>query len=96
MPSYVTLLNYTPKGIAEVKTSPDRIDAARAAAESMGGNMGEFLVTMGRYDAVVTSEFPDDETAAVFLLKIGILGFVATETMRAFGEKEFGAIAGKL
>jgi uncharacterized protein with GYD domain len=96
MPTYVSLLKYTAKGIAEVKTSPDRIAAARAAAESVGGSMGEFLVTMGRYDGVVTSEFPDDETAAAFMLRIGTLGFVSTETLRAFDESSFKAITDKL
>ena len=54
------------------------------------------MVTMGRYDGVVISEFPDDEIAALLLLKLGALGFIATETMRAFDEKSFAAIADKL
>ena len=37
MPKYVTLFNYTPKGIEEAKTSPERVASARAAIESVGG-----------------------------------------------------------
>jgi uncharacterized protein with GYD domain len=40
MPSYVTLLNYTSKGISEIKTSPERITAARAGAEALVGALG--------------------------------------------------------
>jgi uncharacterized protein with GYD domain len=96
MPKYVTLFNFTPKGIAEVKTSPERIAAAKAGIEALGGTSVEFLITMGRYDGVVTYELPDDETTAMFLLKTAGLGFVSTETMRAFDPDSFSAITEKL
>ncbi len=44
---------------------------------------------MGRYDAVVIAEGPDDETAAKLALAIGSQGNVRTETLRAFTEKEY-------
>jgi uncharacterized protein with GYD domain len=44
---------------------------------------------MGRYDAVVISEAPDDETAAKLALATGMQGNVHTETLRAFPEGEF-------
>ncbi|MBT4124946.1 MAG: GYD domain-containing protein [Chloroflexi bacterium] len=96
MPKYVTLFNFTAQGITEVKTSPGRMEAAKAGIEALGGTLTEFLVTMGRYDGVVTYELPDDETAAMFLLKTGALGFVSTETMRAFDVDGFSAITDKL
>ena len=39
MPHYVTLLRYTQQGIAKVKESPARLDAARKAAEAAGGKI---------------------------------------------------------
>lgn len=47
---------------------------------------------MGRYDAVLISEFPDDETGAKFTLGIGALGNVHTETLKAFTEPEYRKI----
>ena len=44
---------------------------------------------MGRYDAVVVSEAPDDETVAKLALSIGSQGNTRTETLRAFTEDEY-------
>ena len=44
---------------------------------------------LGRYDAVVISEAPDDETAARLALTLGMMGYVRSETMRAFTEGEY-------
>lgn len=51
---------------------------------------------MGRYDGVFISEFPDDATAAKFVLSVALLGFVSTETLKAFSETEFRQVIGSL
>jgi uncharacterized protein with GYD domain len=51
---------------------------------------------MGRYDVVVISEAPDDETAAKLALATGIQGNVQSETLRAFSEPEFKRIVAAL
>jgi uncharacterized protein with GYD domain len=89
-------MKYTAQGIADVKNSPDRINAARAAIESMGGKMLSFHVTMGQYDGIVISEFSSDEAAATLLLATGMQGNISTETMRAFTESEYRGIVGNL
>jgi uncharacterized protein with GYD domain len=96
MPHYVTLLRYTQQGIAKVKESPARLDAARKAAEKAGGKIHAWYLTMGQYDAVFISEFPDDETSARFALSVGSLGNVTTETLKAFAEPEYRKIIGSL
>jgi uncharacterized protein with GYD domain len=96
MPHYVTLLRYTQQGILKVKESPSRLDAARKAAEKLGGKIHGWYLTMGRYDAVFISEFPDDETCARFALSVGSLGSVTTETLKAFTEPEYRKIIGSL
>ena len=96
MPHYVMLLRYTQQGIAKVKESPARLDAARKAAEAAGGKIHSWYLTMGRYDAVLISEFPDDETCARFALSVGALGNVTTETLKAFAEPEYRKIVGSL
>ncbi len=96
MPHYVTLLRYTQQGIAKVKESPARLDAARKAAEKAGGKIHSWYLTMGRYDAVFIAEFPNDEVCARFALSIGSLGNVTTETLKAFTEPEYRNIIGSL
>jgi uncharacterized protein with GYD domain len=96
MPQYVSLLRYTQQGIANLKDSPVRLDAARKGAEKLGGIVHDWFLTMGQYDAVLIAEFPDDETCARFFLSIGTRGNVTTQTMRAFTELEYGMIVGSL
>ncbi|HUI83571.1 MAG TPA: GYD domain-containing protein [Candidatus Binatia bacterium] len=96
MPHYVTLLRYTQQGIAKVQDSPKRLDAARKIAEKAGGRIHDWYLTMGRYDAVFISEFPDDGACARFSLSIASLGNVTTETLKAFTEPEYRKIMSAL
>ena len=96
MPHFVTLVRYTHQGIAKIKESPARLDAAKKAAEKVGGKIHAWYLTMGQYDAVLISEFPNDEAVAKFSLSVGALGNVTTETLRAFTEGEYRNIVGRL
>ena len=96
MPTFITLFNWTQQGIERVKESPNRIDAARQAFQSAGGELKAWYLTMGRYDGVVIAEAPDDETLARLLLATGMLGNIRTETLRAFTEDEFRNLVGQL
>jgi len=96
MPHFVTLIRYTQQGIAKVKESPARLDSARKAAEKMGGKIHTWYLTLGQYDAVIISEFPNDDAVAKFFLSVGSLGNVTTETLRAFTEGEYRNIIGGL
>jgi len=96
MPHYVSLLRYTTQGIAKVKQSPARLDAGRKVAESMGGKIHSWYLTMGHYDAVFIAEFPSDEVCAQFMLSLGSLGNVTTQTLKAFNEAEYRKIIGSL
>lgn len=89
MPTYVTLLNWTQQGIENVKDSPSRLDDAKEAAESMGGEITDWYLTFGQYDLVAVSEFPYDETAAQFALMIGSRGTVSSQTLKAFDEDQY-------
>ncbi|MFC7046731.1 GYD domain-containing protein [Halobacteriaceae archaeon GCM10025711] len=92
MPTYISLTEYTDQGIASVKESPSRLDRFKELVESHGGELKDFFLTMGRYDIVVVTEFPDDESAAKVLLTTGSDGNVSTETLRAFPEDEYRSI----
>jgi uncharacterized protein with GYD domain len=60
------------------------------------GKIHAWYWTMGQYDAVLISEFPNDEAVARFSLSVGALGNVTTETLRAFTEGEYRNIVGGL
>jgi len=96
MATYVSLLRYTDQGIRSIKESANRLDAAKKAFQGAGGELKQFFLAMGRYDIVLVSEAPDDETAARVTLALGSLGNVRTETMRVFSESEFRKIIGSL
>ncbi|NIN65986.1 MAG: GYD domain-containing protein [Anaerolineae bacterium] len=97
MPTYITLLKWTEKGIGSVKESPDRLDAAKEAYKAVGAELKEFYLVMGQYDGVFVIEAPDDETVAKLALTFGPAGVtVRTETMRAFTEEEYRRIIAAL
>jgi uncharacterized protein with GYD domain len=93
MPKYVSLINWTEQGIKSYRDTVSRADEAMKAAADMGGSL-EVHWTLGEYDIVAVSEFPDDETATAFLLKVGSLGNIRTKTLRAFDANEVQRIVG--
>jgi len=96
MASYVCLIQFRDQGIRNVQDTVKRGDAAMAEAEKMGMKIVEEYWTMGAYDAVVIMEAPDDETMSAFILKVGSLGNVKTQTLRAFRRNEMEAILAKI
>jgi uncharacterized protein with GYD domain len=92
MPTYVSLIRYTKQGIQNMKDSPNRLETAKKMFKEMGGELKAFYLAMGRYDAVVISEGPNDETAAKIVLTIGGAGAIRTETFRVFTENEYRKI----
>jgi uncharacterized protein with GYD domain len=96
MAMYVSLLQFTEQGIRNVKDSIKRGTAATAEAEKMGVKVTESFWTMGAYDVVLLLDAPNDETVSAFSLKIGALGNVKSQTMRAFSRKEMEGILAKI
>jgi uncharacterized protein with GYD domain len=96
MPSYVCLIQFKDQGIRNIKDTVKRGDAAIAEAEKMGMKIVEEYWTMGAYDAVVVMEAPDDETMSAFSLKVGSLGNVKSQTLRAFRRDEMEKILAKI
>jgi uncharacterized protein with GYD domain len=95
MPHYVSLVKWTDQGIKNIKDSPKRAEGAKKAAEGMGGKMWLWY-TMGKFDLVAISEFPDDESAQKFLYWLGSMGNVRTTTMRAWNEEGAAKLIGQL
>lgn len=92
MATYITLVKFTEKGVADIKHGPDRLAAAKQRARERGGEIKAYYLTMGQYDAVVISEAPNDQTVLTGLLQSGSQGYIRTETMRAFTEDEYKKI----
>ena len=92
MPTYVSLIHWTEQGIRNYKDTMKRLEDFTKLSESRGGRVREALYTVGEYDLVTVTEFPDDETATATLLQVGSLGNVRTKTMRAFDADEMSGI----
>ncbi len=89
MPTYVSLIQFTQKGIESIKESPKRLDTARKAFEAEGAKLKEFYLVMGEYDIVIVVDAPNDEVVAKVSLMLGSKGNVKTRTSRAFTESEY-------
>ena len=96
MAMYVSLLQFTDQGIGSVKGTTKRAQAATAEAEKMGMKITSALWTMGAYDLVLLLDAPDDATVSAFSLKLGSLGNVKSQTMRAFSRDEMEKILAKI
>lgn len=96
MPSFILLLTWTDQGIRNVKQTTAREADTRAMAEKLGAKVKATYWTMGSYDAVVILEAPDDETATSLALKLGSLGNLRTQTLRAYSREEMDRIISKM
>lgn len=96
MAMYVSLLQFSEQGIRNVKDTIKRATAATAEAEKMGVKVTESFWTLGADHVVLLLDAPNDETVSAFSLKIGALGNVKSQTMRAFSRKEMETILAKV
>jgi uncharacterized protein with GYD domain len=95
VPHYVSLIKWTDQGIRNIKDSPKRAEAARKQAQQMGGSV-QLWYTLGKYDIVALSDFPEDAIAQKFLFWLGSLGNVRTTTLKAWSEEEAAKLIGQL
>ena len=63
---------------------------------TFGRQLKHVACTMGAYGAVVIVEAPDDETISAFMLKVGSLGNIKGQTLRAFRRNEMEGILAKI
>ena len=70
----------------------DGAPETRKLIEAHGGKLVEIYMTMGRYDGAMIVEFPDDLSCTQTMLAFRDFG-VATETLRAYPESDWGKIA---
>ncbi len=95
MATYITMATFTDQGIRNVKDSPDRLQAFRQMAEKHGVTLKSAWYTMGACDIVTVLDGPEEAVMAT-LLKLGSLGNVRGQTLRAFTPEETKAMVGKM
>ena len=88
MASHIGLINFTEQGIRNIKDSPKRA-AATELARDFGIEIRDIFWTLGAFDGAVLIEAPDDQAVTARALKLGSLGNVRTQTLRAFRANEF-------
>jgi uncharacterized protein with GYD domain len=96
MPTYISLINFTQKGAEAIKDGPKRLDAAKQRLRAAGAEMKAFYLVTGQYDAVSIIEAPNDEVATKIAMGTAALGFVRTQTCRAFTEDDYKEMAASL
>ena|SRR5690242_2657398 len=95
-PTYISLVQFTDKGIQEAKQTTQRLAAWAAKVQSQGVTIKQMYWTLGQYDQVCIFEAADDETAASVLLAADMLGNIRTKTMRAFTASEMDKILARV
>jgi uncharacterized protein with GYD domain len=95
-PTYISLVQFTDKGIQAAKETTQRVAAWAAKVQSMGVTIKGMYWTLGQYDQVCIFEAPDDETAASVLLTADMLGNIRTQTLRAFTASEMEKVLTKV
>jgi len=96
MATYISLVQFTDKGIQAAKETTQRVAEWAATVQSMGVSIKQMYWTLGQYDQVCVFEAPDDETAASVLLSADMLGNIRTQTLRAFTSTEMEKILSRI
>ena len=91
----LVLFQFTEQGIRNFAETESRAQAFAKAAEKAGASVKAQYWTLGAYDGALVLESPDEQTAAGLLMKLGSLGNVRTQTLRAFDRSEIGAVVAK-
>jgi uncharacterized protein with GYD domain len=94
--TYISLVQFTDKGIQAAKETTQRVAAWEAKVQSMGVPIKGMYWTLGQYDQVCIFEAPDDETVAGVLLAADMLGNIRTQTLRAFTASEMEKVLAKV
>ena len=81
----VILVDYTDQGRRTIKDSPDRAEAAKREATTLGLNVKDLFYTPGGpHDAAIVIEAEGPESINKFLCNVQSLGNVKLKFVRAF------------
>lgn len=94
--TYISLLNFTDKGIQSIKDTTKRAAAAKEAGKKLGVNMREIYWTMGNHDVVCVLEADSEAALTAFNLAIAQQGNVRSQSLRAYTASEMETALAKL
>jgi uncharacterized protein with GYD domain len=92
MPHFIALIRFTPKGLAAIKNSRDRMKLSKERVESSGGKSIGFYATLGAYDLVQIFEMPSQAAMMQYVMTARRDGFVDPLILPAFAEGEWSTI----
>ena len=84
----IILVKLTRDGKTDIKDTPKRVEGARKTVESFGGKWIGIYATLGAYDYVAITEFPDVEKILATAAAVSATGTVDLETL--IGVEESG------
>jgi uncharacterized protein with GYD domain len=96
MAIYITLCNFTEKGVGTIKDTLKRTEAAKSAAKQFGMTIKEVLWLQGQYDLIVISEGSDEIAMTAFILNTIKAGNLRMQTLRAFTAGEMAKVLEKV
>ena len=96
MATYVTLINFTEQGVKSVKDTANRASHYKELATKLGCKIKDIWWTHGQYDVVSIIEAPDDAAATALAMSVGKLGYIRTQTLRAYAAAELAPIMDKV
>jgi uncharacterized protein with GYD domain len=88
MPTFISTVQFTEKGIQAIQDTCSRAAAFKAAAKKMGVKVSGIYWTLGAFDGVIICEAANEESATAALLHLASTGRVRTQTVRAFDAAE--------
>lgn len=96
MATYIVLACFTEQGIRGIKETTKRAKAFRDVAAQMGVTIKDIYWTLGHYDVVVTLEAAKEEHVAALMMKMGSIGNLKSQTLRAFKENEVSSLLAQI
>lgn len=90
MPKYLIMASYTAEGAKGLLKDggSKRQQAAEAAVKSVGGKVESFYFALGKHDAYVVIDAPDNAAVAAMSLAINASGAVQTKTVALLTPEE--------
>jgi uncharacterized protein with GYD domain len=96
MATYVTLINFTDQGIRNVKDTANRVSHYKELATKLGCTAKENYWTQGQYDVVSIVDARDEASMTALAISVGRLGYIRTQTLRAYSAAELAPIMDKV
>jgi uncharacterized protein with GYD domain len=95
VPKYMFKASFTTKGVRGIaqEGGSARRDAARRAAESVGGTLDAYYFAFGGADAYVIADLPSNEAAAALALTVNASMSLSLETVVLLTPEEMDAAA---